>query len=339
MTEQTKSPIKKENTPIIEPTKKSSKKDGIYIIVIVLLLAGVGYLSYAIGELKKKNTTHQSSISALLQEKEDLNTILKNSGVIADSDDEALRNNLVSMLDQYDNIEIENQEMQDSINSQRTRITSLIEEVDGLKNKNKRDWGKIYKLKKETETLRGIMKGYIHTIDSLNTLNGNLQKTIIIKDDKINAVSTERDLVKNELDKTKNIVALGSVLQTGGITSTAIIVRNSGKQVETSRARRTDMIKSCFTIIENKIADAGNKDIIMTVTDPNGKVLKNSSSFNFTIDGVSKSGSVKRQINYQNENVDLCIYFEVEGEIEEGTYTTQIFAEGTKIGSTTFALK
>lgn len=322
-----------------EQTKKSSKKDGIYIVIIILLLATIGYLSFALGEVKKKNTTQESSISALLQEKEDLNTILRNSGVIEESDDEALRNNLVNLLDQYDNIEIENQEMQDSITSQKAKITTLLEEVDGLKNKSKRDWGKIYKLKKETETLRGIMKGYIHTIDSLNTLNGNLQKTIIIKDDKISAVSTERDLVKTELDKTKNIVALGSVLQTGGVTSTAIIVRNSGKQVETTRAKRTNMIKSCFTIIENKIASAGNKDIIMTVIDPNGKVLKNSSSFEFTADGSSKSGSVKRQINYQNENVDLCIYFEVEGEIEEGTYTTQIFAEGSKIGSTTFALK
>ena len=322
-----------------EEIKNSKKKDGIYIIVIVLLLVAIGYLAFALGDAKKSISTNEASISTLVKEKEDLNTILKNAGVIEDSDDEALRSNLVSLLDQYDNIEIENQDMQDSIDSQRNRINALLEEVDGLKNKNKRDWGKIYKLKKETETLRDIMKGYIHTIDSLNTLNGNLQKTIIIKDDKINMVSNERDKVKNELDKTKNIVALGSVLQTGGVTSTAIIVKRSGKQTETTRARRTNMIKSCFTIIENKIAEAGNKDIIMTVIDPNGKVLKNSTSFNFTANGSEKIGSVKRKINYQNENVDLCIYFEVEGEITEGTYTTEVYADGSKIGATTFALK
>ena len=33
---------------------------------------------------------------------------------------------------------------------------------------------RFFLLKKEAETLRGIMKGYIHTIDSLNTLNINL---------------------------------------------------------------------------------------------------------------------------------------------------------------------
>jgi hypothetical protein len=322
-----------------EETKKGNKKDGIYIIIIVLLLAGIGYLSYALGEVKKKNITHEASIGSLLKEKEDLNTILKNSGIIEESDDEALRNNLVNLLDQYDNIEIENQDMQDSIDNQKARITGLLEEVDGLKNKQKRDWGKIYKLKKETETLRGIMKGYIHTIDSLNTLNGSLQNTIVIKDNQINEVSSERDIAQSELDKTKNIVALGSVLQTGGVTSIAIIVKNSGKQVETTRAKRTNMIKSCFTIIENKIAKAGNKDIIMIVKDPNGKVLKNSTSFNFDVNGASKPGSVKRQINYQNQNVDLCIYFEVEGEIIAGTYTTEIYTEGSKIGKTTFALK
>jgi len=322
-----------------EKTNGGSKKDGIYIVIIVLLLAGIGYLSYSLGNLKKQNNTNKESITNLIKEKEDLNTILKNAGVIEESDDKALRNNLVTLLDQYDNIEIKNQEMQDSVDNHKARIEGLLAEVDGLKNKQKRDWGKIYKLKKETETLRGIMKGYIHTIDSLNTLNGSLQNTIVVKDNKINEVSGQRDKAQEELNKTRDIVALGSVLQTGGVTSSAIIVKRSGKQVETTRAKRTNMIKSCFTIVENKIAKAENKDIIMLVFDPNGKVLKNSSSFTFTAGKETKTGSVKRKINYQNQNVDLCIYFELENEIEAGTYRTEIYADGVRIGKTTFALK
>ncbi len=321
-------------------TKPNKKKDGIYIIAIVLLLGAVGYLSYAIGNLKKETNAKKESIANLAKEKDDLNTILKNSGLIEEADDETLRQNLQALLDQYDNIEIENQEMQDSINNQKAKIEELLSEVDDLKHKQKRDWGKIYKLKKETETLRKIMKGYIHTIDSLNTLNGNLQQTIVVKDNQINKISSERDLVKSELDKTKNMVELGSVLQTAGINSLAILVKKSGKQVETTRSKRANMIKSCFTIIENKIAQAGNKDIIMVVKDPSGNTLTNSSSFTFkTADGKEIKGSVKRQINYQNQNVDLCIYFELEQTIGGGTYTTDIYADGHKIGSTTFALK
>ncbi len=322
-----------------EKKQDGNKKDGIYIIIIVLLLAGIGYLSYSLGNLKKQNNANKESISNLIKEKDDLNTILKNAGVIEDADDKALRNNLVELLDQYDNIEIKNQEMQDSVDNQKAKIEGLLAEVDGLKNKQKRDWGKIYKLKKETETLRGIMKGYIHTIDSLNTLNGNLQNTIVVKDNKINEVASQRDKAQEELNKTKDIVALGSVLQTAGITASAIIVKKSGKQVETTRAKRTNMIKSCFTIVENKIAKAENKDIIMLIFDPNGKVLKNSSSFTFTAGEETKTGSVKRKINYQNQNVDLCIYFELENPIEAGTYRTEIYADGVKIGKTTFALK
>ena len=62
----------------------------------------------------------------------------------------------------------------DSINQQREKINNLISKVEKLNGKSKRDWRKIFSLKKEAETLRGIMKGYIHTIDSLNTLNINL---------------------------------------------------------------------------------------------------------------------------------------------------------------------
>ena len=38
--------------------------------------------------------------------------------------------------------------------------------------------------------------------------------------------------------------------------------------------------------------------------------------------------SSKRTINYQNENTDLCIYYEIDNPIEAGNYKIEIFAEG-----------
>jgi hypothetical protein len=41
--------------------------------------------------------------------------------------------------------------------------------------------------------------------------------------------------------------------------TSAYKVRNSGKQIETDKARRADVLKISFTIAENQIAKSGDK--------------------------------------------------------------------------------
>jgi len=129
-------------------------------------------------------------------------------------------------------------------------------------------------------------------------------------------------------------------LQTSGITANAIRIKSSGKQIETTRATRATMIKSCFTVLENKIATPENKDIYMRIISPAGTELTNSEVVHFEMDGGRDGiASVKRKVNYQNKNMDLCIYYEVEADLEAGTYIVEIYTEGHQIGKTSFALK
>ena len=97
--------------------------------------------------------------------------------VLASSKTRNLKDNLKLMLSSYDSLEQSNTMVVDSIDQQRMKIKNLISKVEKLNGKSKRDWREIFSLKKEAETLRGIMKGYISTIDSLNTLNINLSNS------------------------------------------------------------------------------------------------------------------------------------------------------------------
>ncbi|HYG49932.1 MAG TPA: hypothetical protein VD905_03470, partial [Flavobacteriales bacterium] len=199
----------------------------------------------------------------------------------------------------------------------------------------------ILRLKKEGETLRRIMKSYIHTIDSLNTVNQGLVVDIKNKDKQITDVTAER----NELDeKNKNLsekVAKGSILQAGGITSSALRIRSGGKQVETTKAGRTDMIKSCMTIMENRIAKAGTKEIYMVVITPEGTILSDNPSATINTEEGSMPYSLKREIEYANANLDLCMYAQVkEGiELSAGTYIVKIYSDRALIGKSTFTLR
>ena len=324
----------------MENEQKKSSKDAIYIVIILLLLGGAGYLAYAFGSLKKDMANCTAMNEQLEKEKAELNEIIINSGIVGDADLNDVKKNLLSMLDEYDKIEIKNEQMQQEIDAKKAEIENLLTEVETLKGQKKKDAGAIYKLKKENETLRNIMKGYIHTIDSLNTLNINLTKTIGEKDNEISTISQDLFNVK---DKNKNLedkVKLGSSLQTSGMSAVAIKVKSNGAQTETNRTNRSDQFKVCFTVLENKIAKAENKTLYLRIIKPNAEELVGASPVYFQMGNSEGKACISRQVNYQNENVDVCIYYALEGgEPDPGTYIVEVYCEGHKIGKTSFALK
>ncbi len=309
-------------------------------IVILLLVVCLGYTGYLISSLNKENHEISKELSSLLMENNEMNKILLNEDALSASKAFNLKDNLKLLLVSYDSLELSNTIVVDSINQQREKIKTLMSKVDKLNSKSKKDWRSIFKLKKEAETLRGIMKGYIHTIDSLNTLNINLSNTLTEKTNKLNTVSNENQKYKKQNKDLQSKVALGAVLQAGNVTVSAIRIRNSGTQSETTRAAKTNMIKACFTLLENKLSQAGDKNIYIKVVDPSQKTLLSKNPINImNSDGENLELSSKRMVNYQNENMDLCIFHEMEEVLQPGNYKVEIYNDGYFIGESSFALR
>ena len=100
------------------------------------------------------------------------------------------------------------------------------------------------------------------------------------------------------------------------------------------------MVKACFSLLENKLSLAGDKDIFIRVIDQNGKTLlsENPISIN-NPNGKKIALSSKRTVNYQNESMDICIYHEIIGTIEAGSFKVEIYNDGFLIGGSSFALR
>ena len=319
---------------------QSKKKNLFYVVFIFSLLAIVGYLAIQINSANKKNHEFTQEISLLNLEKNELNSLLESSGIINAEDNKNLRSNLQNLLYTYDTLKFDNEKIKDSIENQKQVINDLMLEAEKLEKQKKKDWGRIYRLKKETETLRSIMKGYIHTIDSLNTANINLTNSLNKTSNELSKVQTENKTIKTQNEELQQTVALGSILQTSNFITQAIRVKNSGKQTETSRASRANMLKGCFTILENKISSAGNKYIYLRVISPEGKVLPQQKKETIAIDQEGEIEiSAKREINYQNQNTDVCVFYEIATPLKAGKYSVEVYAENEKIGVTSFALK
>ena len=233
---------------------------------------------------------------------------------------------LEKMRFSYDTLNIENSMMLAEISAQRDKIDGLITSV---KNGN---W-ELGKAKKEATTLRVIMKGYIVTIDSINQLNQALTEENTAMRDRVKEVQGRNDKLEERQENMEDIIEVGRILQCTEINVVGIRVLSSGRQRETTRADRVEMIKVCFTLLENKIAEPGNKVLNLRITDLEGKVLLSNG------DGAH---SATRNIDYSNDRLDACVFYSVDLETNAlipGEYTVEILEQETPIGSSLLNLR
>ena len=150
----------------------------------------------------------------------------------------------------------------------------LMNQLDKNKRLSARE---LSKLRKENETLKGIMRGYVRQIDSLYTMNKRLEIDLDETSTKLNETSAERDNYKKEAEEKGEQVKKGSKLRAYNINSGALKMKTNNTTEATDRAKKVYQLKSSFTLQENVLAIAGRKTVYMSITAPNGQVLQSRS--------------------------------------------------------------
>ena len=233
---------------------------------------------------------------------------------------------LEKMRFSYDTLQTENSMIIAEIAAQRDRVDELLTKV---KNGN---WA-LGRAKKEAETLRTIMKGYIATIDSVNQLNKALTVENTEMRDRVEEVQGRNSLLEERQENMADIIEAGRVLQCAEIEVTGVRVTASGRQRETARADKIDMIKVCFTLLENRISEPGSKLLHLRITGASEQVL---------LSGEEDGYSASRTIDYANDRLTTCVFYTNEGEgsgLEPGTYLVEILEEDVVIGSSTLDMR
>ena len=247
-----------------------------------------------------------------------------------------LETELEDMLAELDTLETNNDSMKVELAQRKEEIEDLLAKVKD------KDYA-IYKLKKETKTLRTIMKGYVVTIDSLNTLNVTLRNE---NQEVKNTLSRERTKSQTLLKKNENLsskVALASRLDVRDVRVFGVRVRRDMTGKETDRAKRTDKLRVCFTLDENKVAKEEKKNLYLRIIAPDGSILTagESEEYKFEFNGVKGYYSDKLQIEYKRAFTEQCLDWakETGEELMPGTYTFFIYAEDYEMASTKFELR
>lgn len=321
-----------------EMEKTPVKSNGVFILITILLLIGLAVLAYF---FSKKNNELNACINENTALKTDMNGMNEMMTGYVGNMSNNLTKDFQNMLNTYDDLIQKDKSKADSLNIQKEKIISLMSDLDKSRRNGSLNAQKIAQLNKENTTLRSIMKSYVFQIDSLNTLNVKLNSELTQTNNKLESTQSERDQYKKEATEKAEQVRIGAKLQAFNFKSNGLKMKINNTTDETNRARNCVQIQSSFTLSENPLNKSGNKTIYLQITDPSGKILQTKSNYTIETENGIVAYSDKKDVNYQNKQLDMSIYYDFASNEEaiKGTYKIKIFCDGSVAGTDSFILK
>ena len=287
--------------------KRTSNGFMLCAIIAIVLLIPAAYFSITLGMQKKTIEDNLEIVESARRIFEDENSMLQRNA-------EDLVTELEGLKDQNDTMMLKYQE-----------AVVMLEQLQREKTYN---YEQLAKYKKEVATLRNVMKGYLRQIDSLNTINSNLQAQNIQYKKEINTAQMRADVAEEKADELNTKVRIGSVIQASGIRMTAL----NAKSNEVKRMRLAKRLKVDFDLTANELAEPGEKSVYLRILGPDGYLLAPSEVILFSFEGDEMRASAVRKVDYENESVPVSIFYDGET-FTNGTYTVEIYVDGRLSGS------
>lgn len=167
-------------------------------------------------------------------------------------DRDSIQNNLSDLMQDFDDLQLSNDTLSLQMGIERQRADSLMQRL-----KQERSWSlaKIKQYEKEVGTLRTIMRGYLHQIDSLNTLNKKLIDENVSYRKEITTAQMRAEMAEEKAQELNNKVRQGSVINARGIRMVALNARSK----EVSRIKNAERLRVDFTLTANALATPGER--------------------------------------------------------------------------------
>jgi hypothetical protein len=247
--------------------------------------------------------------------------------IVLTQEKDSLKNELRLMVHGYDTLRTNNDSLNAKLQKERARIVQLL-------NLNASNVQLIKKYKGEISTMREIMKSYIVQIDSLNTRNKILVAENQVIKEQITTVKKSNVALSKVKEELSSKVEIASQIQAKDILTVAL---NKSRK-ETTRLDRIEKLKICFTLRENPIAKAGEKIVYLRIIRPDSIAISTSSENLFDFNGTKLIYTASRQVEYINQDVEMCIFVDNNKDFIVGNYKTELYLEGALIGSSPFMI-
>ena len=228
----------------------------------------------------------------------------------------------------------ENQNKDRDLLEARDRIERLLDSVKGAQ----ANVDLIRRYRAEINNLRAEKELLFKRADSLQIVSEMFRTQRDSTTVALNETIKKVDSISLQNEALAQVVAKGAALKLSKLKGDGVLVRNSGKIVETDRVRRADKIRTCFTINANEIAEKGDRILFIQVINPKNNVLGEKSTVSFEEKILTYSAT--SNVFYDNEELDVCVLVNAaEADLVPGTYTINVFDGPRMVSSSTLNLR
>lgn len=281
------------------------------IVVLILLLIGLGFYTRSMYKDSKKTT-----------------------GILEIQRTE-ITNELKSLSKDYDRLLSENNLKDKELEEAHLRVQKLIADID----KVKVDAEVLSAYKRQVSQLMKEREQLFKKADSL------IKQNQMLADERDQYLKSS-ETYKKEVDflSAQNIdlaeqVENSKKLNLTKLKSHAVIIRKSGRIVNTNRSNRADDIQVCFTLNQNINALAGMRKLLVQIVNPDNKILGSQISYKTEHESITLSHSI--DVFYENQDLDVCVLAQAQDELlVSGRYVVNIYDDNlTELATETIILK
>jgi predicted nuclease with TOPRIM domain len=316
------------NTPQENKQKDRTTRNVLLGLLGAVLLGSVAYLGYGWNKAADSNKVKDGLVSSQTARADSLTT-----------ERDQLRAQYDAISAKLDSLSGVNSSMALKISDRDGEVARLKSEIRRLMNKESDgsiSLSENRRLRQAMAELQSRANGLEAEVARLRYENDSLisySNRITYEKD---SVSTENVKVTAEKNTLAEKVDVGSTLYASNFSMKGVDVKRSGRQKTTSVANKVDKLQVSFLVDQNRITEAGPKDIYVVIKDPAGNPITSndlgSGQFS-TRENETKTFTKKVTIDYvPNQSKQVDVAWEQDVNYKKGDYVFEVYQNGFKIG-------
>ncbi|CAL2062259.1 hypothetical protein [Tenacibaculum sp. 190524A05c] len=226
-----------------------------------------------------------------------------------------------------------------------TSINKMISLKDSIKDIKKGNYDKLVKYSLKVTQLERENRQLMLKADKLHQENTKLEEENNSVRKKLRAhKKSQESLVKmneslmNEEKQLKEKIGVAANLEIGNVAISTYREKSNGRYTSTTKSRKTDAFKVKFDLLENELAEMGERDIFIQILDKNNDVIL--SEKNQGDNGSEMAYNDYIRVNYENQKLGIVSLISVDrNNIEKGDYKVRVYIDGAKAGERKISLR
>jgi hypothetical protein len=304
------------------PTNNTTKNIAIGVLAAALL-GTWGYFLWDKNQSDEKIQVTQTQANTAMSSKDSVQLLYNES------------------LARLDSITGNNNNLQGQLSENNSEITKLKNEINSILRKKNATAAELARAKSLISTLNNKIGNLEVEVARLTGENQQLATTNTVLTSEKQTLETNLQATTTEKEQLAQTVDVASTFSASNIQIKAVNEKRSGKEKETTTAKRVDKLMVSFDV-ENRIAHSGPADMYVIVTAPNGQVVSDASMGSGTLttrtDG-DKPYTFKTSIEYEQgtrKNIQVPLR---QNDFQTGNYKIEIYQNGFKIAEGIRSLK